>query len=265
MKLVWTFDSMQLKHKKDWQFILINYYLESIKKAKELGYYTIIYTNIDCKNYFIKIADEVIVLTNSDSPLFDWMKIEVLKSRTDTFCLIDGDLILHKRLPEFTSDLVYDSPETNAWGTYNRIIKLLDTIDIGNEIDYWSTKKVDVFNCGILYINNTEFKELYIKNWEIANKFVKNNISKFTTTLVMDNLENFERNEVLIGIGTTTYHATATCSQYYLTILANQLGISTTNLQKETNIKGDYYIHYTGGEKYKNPKVPLIIKNKTLL
>ena len=265
MKLVWTFDSMQLSHKKDWQFILINYYLESIKKAKELGYYTIIYTNIDCKHYFIEITDEVIILTNSDSPLFDWMKIEVLKSRIDTFCLIDGDLILHKKLPEFTTDVVYDSPEVNGWGPYNRTIKLLDTIGIGDEIEHWYTKKVDVFNCGILYINNIEFKKLYIKNWEIANTFVKNNISKFTTTLVVDDLKNFQRDEVLIGIGTTTYHATAACSQYYLTILVNKLGISNTNLQEKTNIKGNYYIHYTGAEKYKNPKVPIILKNKTLL
>ena len=78
-------------------------------------------------------------------------------------------------------------------------------------------------------------------------------------------MKDFQRSETLKNIATTIYHATAVGSQYYLTTLTEQLNLTSKNIQEETNIKGEYYIHYTGGEKYKTPFVPIITTKRTLV
>ena len=259
MKLVWTYDPTILSHKPDWRIILVNYYIHSITCAKELGYYTIVYTLEESKKYFEHIADEVILTESENSPLFDWIKIKVLESRADKYCLIDGDLILHERLPEVTTDIIIDCLEEEVWNGYAKAINLLTTLNIKEKLNIWTAEKLDVFNCGILYIGNEEFKQLYIRTWKAYNEFVKENLESFSKSFESDLLQGFSRTEALPNNTATVYHATAVGAQYLLTLLAKTTGISYTVLQPKLNKKGEYYKHYSGAEKYK-PLNPIPFK-----
>ena len=109
MKLIWTYDINAKQLSEVNRTILTNYYILSIKSAKNLGYYTIMYCNSSIKDFWSDYVDEVNEVDNyENSLLWDSFKIKVLEERDDEFCLIDGDVILHDRLPEFYNEVDID-------------------------------------------------------------------------------------------------------------------------------------------------------------
>ena len=273
MKLIWTYDSkVNLQNpSKEKQTILINYYILSITEAKKFGYHTIIYVVINSVKYFENIADEIIVTEGYlNSPLWDHFKIKVLSERNDDFCLIDGDLIIHKKLPQLDSDVVFDSFEHLNWskeykptidtitkintpdivfdsfeyvtwnGQYKKTVKNLTEMRIKDLITEWSGERIPVMNIGLLYIKNEKFKDLYVEKWKIYESFIKEHIAEIDP-----------------------FYATMVGAQYLLTLIGNHYGFTTSHLCHELGKKGDFYHHYCGPQKYKNPVVPTdyILKN----
>lgn len=249
MKLIWTYNS-NIKIKSDSPSsiffptyentikrnnIILNYYILSIKNAKKLGYETIIYTDTESEKYFKDIVDEIVLISDyGSSPLFDSFKFKVLEDRNDDFCLIDGDVILHSKLPNFNCDVTFDSYEKSNWSTYETIIKTLTNLGISNEISLWDTKKMDIISCGLLSFKNKKIKEQYLELWKEFNIFIKNHIDSVDVDF-----------------------ATAVGAQYLLTILINKNNISHSNISNGLGIINEYYHHHIGDLKYKTPIVPI--------
>jgi hypothetical protein len=226
--------------------LLINHYLFSIESAKKLGYSTKIYTNTDSIELFKNVVDEVIVIDDyENSPLFDSFKIKVLEDETGEYFLIDGDVILHSKLPNLKYDLLFDTYETNNWVIYSKTIEKLTNFGLKNEINEWNSTKTNIFNCGILKFNNEEFKNIYIEKWKKYNQFILNNLDE-----IWDNDNNVKWFDSNIN------NITSVGAQYLLTILSSYYDIKSTFLQEKLQVKGKYYCHYSGNIKYENSIVP---------
>ena len=238
MKLIWTFntnvnfgDQVGL-HTPQRQLILLNYYVHSIKTAIGFGYYTIIYCDSKVSEYFFGVANEVIVVDSyENSPLWDSFKIKVLEERIDDFVLIDGDVILHNKLPYFMTDVTFDSYEINNFKlNYKDILNDLTEMGISSTLDVWENKQLPIISCGILSIRNEELKQKYITNWKSYNKFIIQHINKVHIDF-----------------------ATMVGAQYLLSLLAENL--TQTKLSNFVGGDNEYYKHYCGPVKYKTPVV----------
>ena len=244
MRLIWTFDSGvfvdDLANTK--KNILINYYIFSIGRAKTLGYTTTMYCDENSLLYFDGLCDNIIIAKNKyNSPLYDYMKIQVLEDQIDDdYCLIDGDLILNFRLPNFKSEITFDAYEvhfnnTENWSKdYEETVNKLTELGISEYIPEWTVSRGYVINCGILSIKPQKNRNLYIKSWINYNNFIKKNIDK----LNMRNLTN-------IG------------AQYLLTILRDYHNLSSEQMSEGFGKKGYYYTHDAGNTKYITPMVPI--------
>lgn len=243
MKLVWTYDSEVITpisvHKDidsgyvaNRKKILLNYYLLSIEKAKEFGYYTIMYCNPSSAKYFEGIVDEINLIEKYENTiLWDGIKTYPIEVRRDEYCLIDGDVLLHKPLPKFTNDIVFDAYETgNFERDYKETVDKLDTMGIQDLIPEWSPKKIPIASSGFMYLNNNEFRELYVQKWKVFNKFI---------------LEN----QKIIN----TFEASIIAGQFLFTLLLNYYKFDCKPMSEYMGEKNEFYIHYFGGRKYKNP------------
>ena len=237
MKLIWTYNNTSKSLSDRDRLILINYYISSIYSAKKLDYETIMYCSLEEQNFWLEYCDEVIPVTNQfylDSPLWDSFKIFVIENRDDEYCLIDGDLILHNRLPKFTEQIIFDSYEILNWETeYKPTITTLTELCIGDEIYLWGDERVPVMSCGILHIKDKNISEMYVNVWKMFNQFIIRNKFKVDT-----------------------YRATAVGAQYLLSVIVHKMKLSTQKLCESFGKKCEYYIHHFGDQKYKNPIVP---------
>ena len=176
MKLVWTYNILAKVGNKNEErkTILINYYIVSIKKAKSLGYYCIMYTDSFSKKYFEKIVDEIHICDQYENSIqWDCYKVYALEDRNDDFVLIDGDVILNDKLPKFDADVVFDTYEVANWKKeYEPVIKQFTELGIGDVIEEWATERKNVFSCGILYFKNDENRKLYVQQWKKYNNFL---------------------------------------------------------------------------------------------
>jgi hypothetical protein len=250
MKLIWTYDGdvfngTNININKT---IRINFYRLSIYKAKELGYYTVIYVDKKSEKYFIDLVDEIILVDDESvyKKAWDYLKIYVLENRNDEFILIDGDVILNKKLPDFDADIIVDTLEDGNWEIeYLETINQLKDANINSIIDIWDNKKVLVINAGILYFKNDELKKIYVQNWKRLYNWV---ISK-----------DIEVNYIIL---------TMVLTQYLLTILSNHLKMKIQPINKYMFEKSEYYTHYFGIHKFESNLVPtdILIKfEKTFL
>ena len=233
MRLIWTLDSNSKKLNYDEKIILINYYILSIHKAKELGYKTIMYCDTDVCDIFIDIVDEL-YLTNSDSPLWDSFKIQALQDQPDNdYYLIDGDIILHNKLPQPDSELTFDAFEILNWRKeYKPVIDTLTELGIKEFIPEWTGTRMNVINCGILNFKNENHKKIYLEKWNIFNTFVKNNIDKIDIK-----------------------YATGVGAQYLLSLICKEYNIEIKPLCSSFGEYGNYYKHHYGPTKYLKPIV----------
>lgn len=243
MKLVWTYDSevrtrvsdasgWDVGYVKNRKMIQLNYYIHSITKAKEFGYYTIIYCNDLSAKYFEGLCDEVIVIGKYENTLlWDGIKTYPMEFRNDEFCLIDGDIILHKPLPEFKRDIVFDVLEAGNWETdYEETVLKLDEMGIGDLIPEWSPERTLVTGSGFMYLKNKEFRDLYVSRWKTLNKFVSDNSN------VIDTLQ-----------------ATIIAGQLLFTLLIKYHGYEYDTMSKHMDDNNSYYTHFFGGRKFKHP------------
>jgi hypothetical protein len=237
-KLVWTFDSNVNLEK--WGFhshetmlkLYINYYNLSITSALKLGYECILYTTDSFAKNFNDINVEIIIVDSEYCDLFDSFKFKVLKERNDDYILIDGDVILHNLLPNLKSDVSFERYETHSWNKfYNDYVNNLTSLNISNHIKEWTgQKRIRIMNCGLLHIQDIEFKNLYLNRWEYLSEFINNNI-----------LEN-----------RTDY--TSTSAQYLLTELCDYYNKSIVDYFSSSD--PNTYCHDMGDYKFTNPRVP---------
>jgi hypothetical protein len=243
MKLVWTYDSevnTPVSSVKGWDAgyvetrrkIMLNYYLTSITKAKELGYYTIIYCNPISSKYFNGIVDEIIeIFKYEETPLWDGIKTYPIEKRNDEFCLIDGDIILQKRLPKFTTDIVFEVLENGNWEKdYEETVNKLDSLGIGKIIPEWNPNRTLIANSGILYIKDDKFKKRYVNGWKSINNFIKLHLNEINT-----------------------FQGSLIAGQLFFTLLMNEMKVSNKPISEFLGHDNGYYVHYFGGRKFKNP------------
>lgn len=236
MPLVWTYDAKSKNLTDKERTILLNYYILSINSAKKLGYYTIMVCNPNEVHFWQKYVNEVRqCYSYEDSPLWDSFKMYAIENIGGTYYLIDGDVILHKKLPELHNDIVFDSYEILNWtNEYKPTIDTLTKLGIADYISIWNSNRISIMNCGILGLNNPMIKLLYLNNWKIFNKFVINNIEKIETKFAT-------------GVG----------AQYLLSLIVNRYNINTIKLTENLGIVGEYYKHHYGSQKYTSPIVPI--------
>lgn len=249
MKLVWTYDSKINRGGKTdkTKIILLNYYLVSITSAKKIGYKTIIYCDSDVYSYFENIVDEIHLIEPYNTKIWDYLKIKVLEERTDDYCLIDGDLILEKKLPKFETNIVIDTFETANWNIeYYPLVSTLEKMGINKYVEEWNSIQKPITSTGLLYIKNHNDRLLYVDRWYKCNSFInKNNLN-----------ENIDYISLAGG-------------QYLLSILCEAYNWSITNFTQTLGQRCEYYKHDAGERKYHSSRVPtsyiLDINKKELL
>lgn len=252
MKLVWTYNILAKVGNKteERKRILINYYIVSITTAKKLGYYCIMYTDSISAKYFENLVDEIHIFDNYENSVqWDCYKIKVLEDRDDDFCLIDGDVILQTKLPEFTTDVVFDTYEVANWKLeYEPVIKQFTELGIADVIEEWDDTKKHVLSAGILYFKDNKYKKLYVQQWKKYNDFLN---------------EKLKDNKIDIDV------ATMVGGQYLVTLIINHNKLTTSHLTTLLGDDGPYYKHHCGVMKYDRPIVPkdfiININEKTLL
>ena len=239
MKLVWTYNILaKVGNKTDERkIILINYYLLSISNAKKMGYYCIIYTDSFSAQYFEGIADEVNIFDNYENSVqWDCYKIRACEERDDNFVLMDGDIILHSKLPPMEDDVVFDTYEVANWkDEYEPVINQFTKLGIADVVDVWCDIRKPVFSCGILYFKEDSYRKFYVEQWKKYNNFLN---------------EILKTNEVDIDV------ATMVGGQYLVTLCANHLNLSRSFLTPHLGAVGKSYKHHCGNLKYHTPIVP---------
>jgi hypothetical protein len=251
--LVWSYDKKVRNDK--YVEKTIDFYKASIRNAKQLGYKTVMYSN---SNIFDNLVDEVHHI-DGDYVFWDAFKFVPLLERDDEFCLIDGDLLLHKRLPtdKIDADIIFDVTERRKFNWYYTTgVKLLDSLHIHTIIPEWKVLKTPVFNCGLLIIRDKEFRKLYIDRWKTLHQFCKER---------MDIFSNKHFNE--LGKTNNEYLGTLTtiAAQYLLTILAYHYNKSWYNIRRDEKLPiSDYYVHYIGAQKF-HDDITGITLEKTIL
>jgi hypothetical protein len=239
MKLVWTYNILAKVGNKteERKTILINYYIISITNAKKLGYYCIIYTDSFSAKYFKDLVDEIHVVDNYENSVqWDCYKILALEQRNDDFVLIDGDVILHSKLPDFNEDVIFDTYEVMNWKIeYEPVVNQFEELGIGEILEEWDSTKKPVFSCGILYFKDDKYKKHYVKQWKKYNNFLN---------------EKLKTNTIDVDV------ATMVGGQYLVTLIANHFNLTTSHLTSVLGAMGPYYKHHCGHLKYNNPIVP---------
>jgi hypothetical protein len=241
MKLIWTYNGKPVSIDKiDYKTIIrINLYITSISTAKRMGYETIMYCDKHSVTYFESFVDKIVVLEQYDTPFWDSYKIDVLERETGDYCLIDGDIILHNKLPKFTADVTIDCLEIKTYKYYKPTIQLLTEIGIKDIIPEWEDREQNMVNHGILHFKNEEIKKLYLQKWKLYGEFIIKHRDKIDDMV----------------------YASLT-SQYLLLLICNSVNASIEPLSHALGKMNKYYTHYAGDMKFDNPKVPsdVIIK-----
>lgn len=237
MRLIWTYNGNPVTiDKSEYKTIIrINFYITSISIAKRMGYRTVMYCDRNSEQYFNGFVDELHILPQYESPFWDTFKIDVLEKEKGKFCLIDGDIILHNKLPEFTADLTVECFEVKTFKNYYKpTIDLLTELGINEVIPEWENREQNMINHGIMCFNSEDFKKLYIDRWKRYGRFIGDK---------RDKIEDM------------TYASLV--SQYILVCLMNSNPQwEVKNLSNKLGKPNEYYTHYAGNMKFENPRVP---------
>ena len=255
--LVWglIWDSNKINHYNDnkgfWTYI--NYHRLSIKKALDLNYNCHIYISENIKEYFKDLEVIVHLVPNINSSLFDFITNYILKSEHKNCYIIDGDVILNKRLPDINSNIICEQLETNVWDVlYAPYVNSLNKLNVNMKIKEWTGKKYSqLINMGILKIKDNGFIETYLNRWDEFNSFIEEHKNELYYKSNIVNTSEY----TIIG------------AQYLLTELLHYYKLEYLELNKinyTTNIP--YYVHYMGKQKFTNGLVPYdgILKFKKL-
>jgi len=225
MKLAWAYNC-KTNLTKGIQDTITFYFVDSINRAKKLGYYTEIYTN---SSEFGLVADKVISVPDDYyDQMWDSFKFFALTHMDNNTVLIDGDVFLHSPLPKLNiQDLYFDTFETGNWGlVYKKVVDQLTNLNIKEIIPEWENIPQPVINIGLLYFSNEELKYKYLDRW-----------FKFYGFCIQNKDINLSK-------------ATAVGAQYLLTILSKNY--TTKSFSKKLNETNKYYTHHSGEIKYKS-------------
>jgi hypothetical protein len=226
-----------------WFWTYINYHRLSIKKALDLNYQCHIYISENIKKYFKDLNVTIHIVTNLNFTFFDFITNFILKSEHNNCYIIDGDLILNKRLPELSSSIIFERLETNVWNAlYEPYVNCLNKLNINTIIPEWTGKKyTHLINIGILKIKDNEFLKTYLDRWDAFKAFVE-----------LNKTELFYTNDT---INTNEY--TIIGAQYLLTELVNYYNLEYLELNSfNYTTTTPYYVHYMGKQKFTNGVVP---------
>lgn len=230
MNLIYTFDININKDNKSKLDIIKSYYINSIKSAKKLGYFTEIYTNC---NEFDNYVDKKHIV-KSDYDLVFWDRLKLIPLDTTDGLLVDGDIIFHNILPTLDDniDMYFDAWESYI-PEYSDAINELTSLGIGDIIPEWDTGPQRFVNIGILKINNIELKKLWVDRWwKLYNFYLEN---KFKL-----------KNDSIYG---------TIASQYLLSLVSKKFKIK--NLSNLLGKNNGYYTHFVGQQKYRNNPLPI--------
>jgi len=245
MKLVYTFSSQftpfiyKTKNVDKILTAYINYYRNSILSALDLGYKIDFYVSRDLIYNFRGLKINLHTVDNINSGLFDFLKAQVLKNRTDNIMLVDGDIQFHKQVPITDHDLIFDFKCITAEGDkyddikkdktwnvfYKPYVNKLTQLGISNLIPEWTGRRLDyIHNIGIIYFNSNNLKNIYVDRWHTFNSFINKHIDDKTPF-------------------------TAIGAQYLLSEIINYHGFSSIEVEEGC------YTHNLGVDKFKYPTV----------
>ena len=222
MNLIYTFDKNVHKDDSHRFEVIKSYYINSIKSAKKYGHATEIYTNTNIFDEYVDVSNYI----NTTFTFWDGFKTLPLLDKNNGV-LIDGDIIFHWKLPEFKSDvdLYFDGWE--SWiDLYSKCVNELTYLGIGDIIPEWENVPQRVINIGLLKINNSELRNLYLDRWYKMYQFCNDN---------KHNMEYF-------------YMCCTITSQYLLTLLSKNYKIE--NLSNRLGKPNYHYTHFVGQQKY---------------
>lgn len=231
MNLIWTYRDF-IHNDIDKRNKMTRLYNISIRKAKELKYFTEIYTN---HTEFDGIIDKS-HFTQHHSIFWDEFKFLPLSSRYDDFMLIDGDVFIHKEFPKLDKYDVYFDTYERGRKNYEQIYKdevdKLDSLGIGDIFEEWKTDVHDIACCGVLYFRDKEFQRLYYTKWKRFRDFVQENIEHLRPK-----------------------YCTVIGAQYLLTLLINFHKKSHYYFSNKLREPCEFYVHHAGHEKFTNEKL----------
>ena len=239
---------------KFWTYI--NYYRLSLKHAIDLGYECKLFISKNILEYFEDLDIEIILVPELTPTFYDSINFYILNSEYRNCPILDGDIILYRRLPEMNADLVYEMPETNSWEwLYEFWVDHINTRDIHKIIPEWTgTKRSRIVNIGLLHVKNNELLDLYYKRWNDFRVYIENN--KNSLKYKGDKIDTVEY--------------TTMASQYILTELVEYYGYTALDYKSLNRTESlPFYKHYVGVQKFTNNLVPydklLTFKKQTLL
>lgn len=228
MKLIYTFDKNVYKEDFHKFEVIKSYYINSMQSTKKLGYSIEIYTNTDIFNSYVDKTNNVL----NEFTFWDGFKTIPLLNNADGV-LVDGDIIFNSKLPEFTSDIDLYFDGWESWmDLYSNGITELTKMGIGDVIPEWENVPQRIVNIGLLKINNSELRELYLDRWYKMYNFCNHN---------KDDMKYF-------------YMCCTIASQYLLTILSNKYKIK--NISNRLGKPNGYYTHFVGQGKYNSTPLP---------
>jgi len=220
---------------KFWTYI--NYYRLSIKTAADLGYDCHIYLNKEVAHYYEDLDCTIHIIDDLQVTFYDAVNFHILESENKDKLILDGDIILNKRLPEIKADVVYEMKETHSWEwLYEFWVMEINKAGIKHIMPEWTGKKYSqLINIGAIQIQNDDFRRLYLKRWYDFRDFVEEN--KHNLAYKHTNLDTVEY--------------TTLASQYIITELINHYDIEAVDLKPYR-----VYKHYVGEQKFTNGLVP---------
>lgn len=254
MKLVWglylptTPINIYQFDNKFWAYI--NYHRLSIKIASDMGYDCHLYLNKEICKYYQDLNVTLHIVDKLKTTFFDAITFYILDTEHKNDLILDGDIILNKKIPDIKADIVYEMKETHSWEwLYEFWVNALTDIGINDIIPEWTGKKyTQIINIGAIQIQNNKFRGIYLERWKTLRDFINKNI---------DNLpyKGTDKNPV---------EYTTVAAQYLLTELANYYNMHTIDL-KPLKV----YKHYVGTQKFTNNLVPydriLVFTNENLI
>lgn len=207
--------------------------VKAISAAKEVGYNTCLYT--DDQEFAQGLVLDELHFISDEYNIWDSFKIYVLENRTSTdYFLCDNDCIFHSYLKfDDKVDIFFDGIEYGIYeSTYFKTVKKLHLNGI---INLSQLKQSGVLNVGILKINNTKLKDVYIRNWKAIYSKVKGNINGYP----------------VLGL-------TATLTQGLLSNIVFNSKYSYKYFTKSEKFKdwskgNEYYTHFVGNNKTTQP------------
>lgn len=231
--------------------IVLTWHKLSMSRGKDLGYKIAVYCDYTNIPFFTQYADEVHAYKGYYNNFWDSYKFIALEQRTDNYILVDHDVIVKKAPFNYDEDIVFDFADYSRYSLYKKgipgvtlsknILQQYSDLGISDIIPEWTSKEILIPCTGVVKINNSRLKQLYLSRWKAIYDFTAQHNLPF-------------------GI------ATSIAAEFVLGCLINYHNFSYKSLSN-TQVGGpvsDWHVHYAGSKKYK-PNIADFNYSKTSL